>query len=225
MIRNLSGKSNKYRSVFFDLDGTVTDSGEGCLSGVRYMFKSIGYKDYDEKKLKGFIGPAVKKHLMGEYGFSEERAGEAYVFYKDYYTNKGMYENKLYAGIIEAVGIIKRSGKTVYIATSKPESQALKVLEHFGVRDMFSDVFAARHELGIYDKKEVLGRAVKKLGGAPDSIMVGDRYFDIIGGRYVGFDTIGVLYGYGEAEELTRAGCDFTADSTADLAVFLGEGS
>lgn len=224
MIRNITGKNNKYSSVFFDLDGTIADSGEGCMNGVRYMFKSIGYEDYDEKKLKGFLGPAVKKHLIREYGFSEPQAEEAYSFYKDYYINKGMYENRLYEGVTEAIDIIKRSGKYVYIATSKPDLQALRVLEHFGIKDMFTGVFAARHDLGIYDKNEVLEYAVKKLGGAPDSVMVGDRYFDIIGGKHVGFDTVGVLYGYGEEKELTQAGCDFTADSTGDLAVFLGRG-
>lgn len=224
MIKNLTGKNNKYRSVFFDLDGTVTDSGEGCMNGVRYMFKSIGYEDYDGKKLKGFLGPAVKKHLIREYGFSEGQAEEAYAYYKDYYINKGIYENKLYEGVTDAIDIIKRSGKSVYLATSKPDFQALKVLDYFGIGNMFSGVFAARHDLGIYDKNEVLEYAVKKLGDAPDSVMVGDRYFDIIGGKHVGFDTIGVLYGYGEEQELTRAGCDFTADSAGDLAIFLGEG-
>jgi phosphoglycolate phosphatase len=225
MIRNLTGKNSTYNSVFFDLDGTVTDSGEGCLNGVRHMFKSIGYMNYDEKELKRFIGPAIKKHLIAEYGFSEPKAEEAYAFFKDYYLDTGIYENKLYDGITDAIESITQSGKSVYIATSKPLEQAIRVLEHFGIRDMFSDVFGARHELGIYDKSKVLESAVKKLGGVPGRAMVGDRSYDIIGGRHVGFDTVGVLYGYGEKKELLDAGCDFTADSTADLAVLLGRGS
>ncbi len=225
MIRNHTGKNNKYSSVFFDLDGTITDSGEGCMNGIRYMFKSIGYNDYDESKLKGFVGPPVKRHLVSEYGFSARQAEEAYPFYREYCLNRGIYENKLYPGITDAVEKIKQSGKSVYIATSKPEQQALIVLEHFGIRHLFSDVFAARHEKGIYDKNEVLECAVKKLNGASGSVMVGDRSYDIIGGRHVGFDTIGVLYGYGEARELIEAGCDFTADNTADLAAFLGRES
>lgn len=224
MIKNITGKRNQYSSVFIDLDGTITDSAEGCMNGVRHMFKNIGYNDYDEKELKAFVGPPVKKHLIREYGFSEQHAGEAYAYYKDYYINKGIYENRLYGGIIEAISIIKQSGKSVYIATAKPEQQARIVLEHFRISNLFTDIFAAQHELGIYDKNEILEYAVKRLGGAPDSVMVGDRFYDIIGGKHVGFDTIGVLYGYGDAKELIGAGCDFTADSPADLAVFLGRG-
>lgn len=224
MIRNITGKTGNYKTIFIDLDGTITDSGEGCKNGIRHMFKCIGYSGYEESRLNEFVGPAVKKHLIGAYGFSQNEADEAYPFYREYLLNKGIYENRLYDGITEALISIKQAGKPVYIATSKPEQQALIVLEHFGITHLFSGVFAARHEQGIYEKSEVLGLALKALGKPERPVMVGDRSYDIIGGRHVGFDTMGVLYGYGDAEELTQAGCDYTADSTADLAVFLGRG-
>jgi phosphoglycolate phosphatase len=101
---------------------------------------------------------------------------------------------------------------------------ALQVLERFSLFELFSRVFAARHDKNIYDKNEVLEAAVNELGDVSGAVMVGDRSFDILGGQHVGFDTVGVLYGYGDYEELAGAGCDYTADSVQDVAVLLGRG-
>jgi phosphoglycolate phosphatase len=224
MIRNLNGKSTEYDMVFFDLDGTLTDSGEGCMNGVRYMFENIGYTDYDDKKLRGFVGPPTKHHLLNEYGFNEKKASEAYTFYREYYDSKGIYENKPYDGIIEALKSINETGKRLYVATSKPEALAMRVLTRFSLLDLFSGVFAAHHDKNIYHKNEVLECAVRELGSVSGAVMVGDRSYDILGGKHVGMDTIGVLYGYGDFEELAAAGCDYTVDSVQDLAVLLGRG-
>ncbi len=222
MIRNITGKDASYRMVFLDLDGTVTDSGPGCINAVRYMFDKIGYTENDENRIRGFMGPPMKRHLVREFGFSEEEAAAAYVHYREYYDSKGVFENKPYDGIAQAIASIKGSGKEVYIATSKPENLALLVLEKFGLSGLFSGVFAARHDKNILDKDEVLESAVAELGDVTDAVMVGDRCFDILGGKHVGFDTIGVLYGYGSEDELTGAGCDYTVDTVHDLAVLLG---
>lgn len=222
MIKNLKGKSGRYEAVFFDLDGTITDSGEGCMNGARYMLERIGHPEIGKEELRSLVGPPMTKHLMDEYGFSEEKAAYAYAFYREYYDSKGILENRLYDGIKDALISIRESGKTLYIATSKPEVLAMRVLEYFGIADMFSEVFAARHESGIFYKHDVLEYAVYKLGGAPCSVMVGDRKYDIIGGKHVGFDTVGVLYGYGDEAELLSADSDYTADSPDDLAVLLG---
>ncbi|MDD5017702.1 MAG: HAD hydrolase-like protein [Eubacteriales bacterium] len=224
MIRNLTCKDNsRYRAVFFDLDGTITASGDGAIKGFRYMFDKIGHQEKDENKLRLLMGPPLKMHLMHEYGFSEEDAATAYGYFKEYYLNKGIFENRLYDGIKDAILDISRSGKKVYVATSKPEPQALSVLRHFEILDLFSEVFAARHDLGVYYKNDVLERAVRSLDQAPDeAVMVGDRLYDVLGGRHVGFDTVGVLYGYGDFDELRDAGCDFIVDSAEDLSLMLG---
>jgi phosphoglycolate phosphatase len=222
MIRNLTGKRAGYKSVFFDLDGTVTDSGPGCFNGVRYMFDRIGFTENDEKRIRRFMGPPMKRHLVSEYGFSERDAAEAYAFYREYYDSRGVFENKPYDGIKEAIASIKTSGRNVYIATTKPEALALLVLERFGLLELFSGVFAARHDRSILEKNEVLANAVGELGGVSDAVMVGDRCFDILGGKHVGFDTVGVLYGYGDETELTGAGCDYLVDTVRDVAVLLG---
>ena len=223
MIRNFNGKdSSRYQTVFFDLDGTITDSAGGIIKGILYMLEKIGIEENDEKKIQAFLGPPMKQHLMKEYGLSDQRADKAYAYYREYYDGQGIYENRPFDGIKDAILAIKRSGKTVYIATSKPEPQALKVLDRFDLTNLFSEVFAARHDLGVSYKNEVLERALSLLGDTPNAVMVGDRHHDIHGGRHVGFDTVGVLYGYGDYDELQNAGCDYLIDSVQDLSSLLG---
>lgn len=224
MIDNITGKDCRYSAVFIDLDGTITESGEGCMNAVRYMFSKVGYEENDEARIRSFVGPPIKKHLIEAFGFPEERAAETYAYYREYYLDKGMHESRLYDGIEETLRTIKASGKTLYVATSKPEIMAMPIIERYGLLPLFDAVFGARHEEGIYDKTQVLEYGIRRLGKTPtDAVMVGDRCHDIIGGRAVGFDTIGVLYGYGDRKELLEAGPDYIVDSVADLAALLGE--
>ncbi len=223
MIRSITGKSGRYQSAFLDLDGTITDSGEGCINGIKYMFSRIGFSETDETRLREFVGPSVKKHLVRAYGFSEEDAAYAYAFFREYYDDKGVYENRLYEGITQALANIKQSGKTLYLATTKPRALALRVLDMFGLAGFFSGVFTADHEAGIYEKYDMLEAVVREFGAFASPVMVGDRCYDIAGGKHVGFDTVGVLYGYGSEEELLSAGCDYTADSPKDLNCLLGD--
>ena len=224
MIRNLTEITDRvYEAAFFDLDGTITDSGDGCLNGIRYMFDKIGFSDYSEDQLGAFLGPPIVRHLMRHFGFSEPDAHHAYTLYKEYYISRGIYESRLYTGIEETLSAIGRAGIKVYLATSKPEPQALSVLKHFHLLPLFSDVFAARHDLGVYDKDQVLSRAISLIGKKPHGLMAGDRSYDILGGKHVGLYTAGVLYGYGSAEELIGAGCDYTVDEPRDLATLLLE--
>jgi phosphoglycolate phosphatase len=224
MIDNITGKDySVYRAIFIDLDGTITESGEGCMNAVRYMFGKVGYEENDEARIRSFVGPPIKKHLISAFGFSEERAAETYAYYREYYLDKGIHESRLYDGIEEALHMIKASGRALYIATSKPEVMAMPILERYGLLPLFDAVFGARHEEGIYDKTQVLEYGISRIGQAPaDAVMVGDRCHDIIGGRAVGFDTIGVLYGYGDRKELLNASPDYIIDSVADLAAMLG---
>ncbi len=223
MIHNISGKDSYYNTVFFDFDGTIADSGEGCVNAVRHMFSSIGMEENDEKRLLAFVGPPIKHHLMQCYGFNESKATEAYKHFSTYYRSKGLKQCRLFSGIEDALRLIKASGKTLYIATSKQEYMAHHLLKEFGLLEYFSIVFGADHEHGISDKTQVLQNALRLLGGLPkNAVMVGDRYHDIEGAKTVGLDTIGVLYGYGDEDELTKAGSDYLVDSIDDLAQMLG---
>lgn len=225
MIDNITGKDHSsYKTVFIDLDGTITESGEGCMNAVRYMFSKAGYEENDETRIRSFVGPPIKKHLISAFGFSEERAAETYAYYREYYMDKGIHESRLYDGIEETLRAIKTSGKALYVATSKPEAMALPIIEGYGLMPLFDAVFGARHEEGIYDKTQVLRFGISRLGYTPaNAVMVGDRSHDIVGGRAVGIDTVGVLYGYGDRKELLDAKPDYILDSVADLAALLGE--
>lgn len=223
MIHRITGKDeNRYKTVFFDFDGTIADSGQGCVEAVRHMFSCIGMEERDDARLLKFVGPPVKHHLMDAYGFSQQRADEAYPYFSEYYMKKGMQKIDLYDGIADVLAAVKRSGKTLYVATAKTAPVAIQLLEQFGLLPLFENVFGACHERGVSNKTQVLKDAVKQLGAVPpDAVMVGDRYYDIDGAKAIGIDTIGVLYGYGDREELT--GADFLADTVSDLTNLLGD--
>ena len=225
MIHRITSKAaTEYKTVFFDFDGTLAESGKGCVDAVRYMFSRIGMEEYDESRLIQFVGPPVRQHLMNAYGFSPQRADYAYQYFREYYFEKGVKSIRLYDGIVEAISAIKQTGKTLYVATAKTVPMARQLIERFELAPFFSDVFGACHEKGVSNKTQVLQDAVQQLGGVPQhAVMVGDRYHDIEGAKAIGIDTIGVLYGYGDYHELNEAGCDFLVDSVNDLYQLLGE--
>jgi len=222
MIHSIRGKTEGFGHIFMDLDGTITESGPGIVNAVRSMFDRIGVREDDAERLRSFIGPPVTVQLKRLYGFSEEDAQRAYRFFREYYERTGMFENRLYDGIVEAVEAIREAGAHVYVATAKPEFIALPILEHFGILSLFERVFAVRREEGIFDKLQVLQFVAGELGPLPGPLMVGDRRYDIEGGRAVGFATAGVLYGYGSRGELLEAGADYLVDSVADLPALAG---
>lgn len=223
MIHNISGKDRRYDTIFFDFDGTIADSIEGCVNAVRHMFSCIGMEENDERRLQAFVGPPVRHHLKECYGFDDKKIDEAYAHFSAYYRSKGLKQCRLFPGIEDALKRIKASGKTLYIATSKQESMAHHLMGVFGLTEYFDKIFGADHENGISNKAQVLQNAIERLGDMPrNAVMVGDRYHDIEGGKAMGLDTIGVLYGYGDEEELTKAGSDYLADSIDDLVQMLG---
>jgi phosphoglycolate phosphatase len=186
------------------------------------MFDHLGVREDDEERLRSFIGPPVTVNLQRLYGFSEEDAQDAYMIFREYYERAGMFENRLYDGIVEAIEAIRRAGVHVYVATAKPEFIALPVIKHFGVLHLFERVFAVRREEGIFDKLQVLKSIDAELGPIAGPLMVGDRRYDIEGGLAVGYATAGVLYGYGSRDELLSAGCDYLVDSVEDLPALIG---
>jgi phosphoglycolate phosphatase len=222
MIHCISGKTEEIQNVFFDLDGTITESGPGIINAVRYMLDRVGMTEDDEDNLRSFIGPPTTDNLKRLYNFTEEKAQHAYTFFREYYVRQGVYESRLYDGIVEAIEDIRRSGKRVYLATAKPEHIAMMVVNHFGILSLFDRVFAVRRDIGIFDKLQVMQSVAAELGSIPGPAMVGDRCFDIEGGRAVGFVTVGVLYGYGSREELLAAKSDYLLDSVGDLSALLG---
>ncbi len=218
---NINGNNSMkhYQYLLFDLDGTLTDSQEGIINSIRYALGKLGITENDEDKLLTFIGPPFVNSLREHYGFDESRIGTAVTTYREYFTSKGIYENRLYPGVAEMLGRVRESGKNLVLATSKPEVYALRILELFGIREYFGIVSGSSLDGSISVKSDIIRRVFEQTGDEhrEKSIMIGDRKHDILGARENGIDSVGVLYGYGKPEEITAALPTYTVRSVAEL--------
>ncbi|MEE0929266.1 MAG: HAD family hydrolase, partial [Acutalibacteraceae bacterium] len=208
-----------FKYILFDLDGTITDPGEGITNSVAYSLKSYGIYVEDKSQLYPFIGPPLYASYMKYYGFSKDRALEAVERYREYYSEKGVFECTLYAGIKELMQKLSSSGKKVIIATSKPEYFAKMILEHFGLTDYIALVSGATLDSHRVEKADIIKFAFDALGiTEPEkAVMIGDREFDILGAKANGISSVGVTYGYGSEQELQNAGADFICQGVEDI--------
>lgn len=207
-----------FKTVLFDLDGTLTDPAEGITNSVAYALERYGIAVEDKRSLNCFIGPPLNDSFMKYYGFTPERAMEAIWVYREYFRDKGIFENEVYEGISELLGKIKESGRKIVLATSKPEEFAVRILEHFDLIKYFDAVAGASMDEKRNKKGDVIKYAMEKGGfTAEEAVMIGDREHDIFGARENGLRSIGVLYGYGDREEFERAGADYIAASVGDI--------
>ena len=223
MIQNITGKDIlNAQPIFLDLDGTIARSGEGCKNSIRFMCGKIGM-ELTEEEINHFVGPAIIIHLQQAHGFSEGDATRAYKFYREYYDSKGIYENWPYSGIEALLQRLCEMGRTLYVATLKPQEQAEQILARFGFTEYFTAIFGASYEKGRTNKERVMEYADRTIGGIPQSAaIVGDRYHDVLAGKHMGIGTVGVTYGYGSPGELTEAGCDVLVDTVEEIAEVFG---
>ena len=206
-----------YQTILFDLDGTLTDSAPGVIHSVQYALNKYGITEAYEN-LQCFIGPPLIQSFQKFYGFGHEQAEEAVVYYREYYSAGGIFENEVYPGIKELLQDLKRAGKTLAVATSKPEFFAKQVLDHFELTGYFDFIGGALMDETRTTKVEVLAYTLSEMKADPTaSVMVGDREHDALAAKDLGLDCIGVLYGYGSREELEVAGATAFADTPADV--------
>ena len=211
-----------YKTVLFDLDGTLTDPGLGITNSVAYALKRYGIEVQDREALYAFIGPPLNDSFKRYYNFSDEKAMEAIMLYREYFKDKGIFENEVYEGIIPLLKRIKESGRKIILATSKPEEFAVRILEHFGLAEYFDVVAGASMDEKRNKKGDVIKYALEKGGlTAENAVMIGDREHDVYGARENGIDTIGVLYGYGSKDELEKAGAVHIAETVGDIFALL----
>lgn len=207
-----------YKTIFFDLDGTLTDPAEGITNSVAYALEKYGIKVEDKKTLNCFIGPPLNDSFMKYYGFTPEKAMEAIWVYREYFRDKGIFENEVYEGVPQLLEKIKQSGRKIVLATSKPEEFALRILEHFNLSKYFDVVAGASMDEKRNKKGDVISYAMEKGGfSAENAVMIGDREHDVLGAKENGLPSIGVLYGYGSREELEQAGADYIAETVEDI--------
>jgi len=212
--------------ILFDLDGTLTDPYEGITRSVQYALRSFGIEVEDRRQLTRFIGPPLRESFQVYYGLSEEDAEQAVAKYREYFADRGIFENTVYEGIPEMLAALHKEGAAIVLATSKPTVFAKRILEHFGMDGYFSTVVGSELDGTRSDKAEVIALALRECGCADvaSAAMVGDRKHDILGAKACGLRSVGVLYGYGDEEELRGAGADWIAQSVPSLTELLLHG-
>ena len=206
--------------IFLDLDGTITNPAEGITKCFEYALNHFGIKVENRAELEQFIGPPLRKSFMEGFGFEEEKADEAVVKYRERFVPTGMYENEVYEGMETALQSLKEAGKRLIVATSKPEHMAKKILAHFKLDGYFDDICGSCDDSNRNEKDEVIRYALEKHGivDFDDVLMVGDRKFDVIGAAKCGLKCMGVLYGFGDRDELEQAGAAYIAETVEDMA-------
>ncbi len=204
--------------MLFDLDGTLTDPGLGITNSVMYALRKFGVDVPERSQLYPFIGPPLKDSFRSCYGFSDEKCELAVMYYREYFKKKGMFENEVYDGIHDLLTRLKASGRSLIVATSKPEVFAVDILRHFDLYKYFDFVSGATLNDVRNKKADIIRYALESCGIAKSSaVMIGDRKHDMIGAKENGLDSIGVLYGYGTYDELKTAGATMLAAEPADI--------
>lgn len=213
----------KYTTVLFDLDGTLTRSEKGITRSALYACEKLGFTGHTEEEFKVFIGPPLFDSFRKVVGMSDEQAEQALTYYRERFSTIGYAENEVYAGIPTLMRSLKKNGAKIAIATAKPQAFAEKIAKKFGFAPYLDALVGPGFDNKHSSKKSIVGRAIEQLGGVP--VMVGDRCFDVDGGKENGIDTIGVTYGYGTREELENAGATHVVDTVDELTDVLLDGA
>ena len=211
----------RYRHVLYDLDGTLIDPVAGITNSILHALHKLNIVEPEPDALKDFIGPPLAASFKRRYGLDDRLAWRAVEYYREYFTDQGIYENRLYPGIKELLA--RQAEKAaIYLATSKPTLYARRILRHYGLHTLFRDVVGSRMDGGRTDKADIVAMVMAKNGlGADETVMVGDRAYDVQGARANGVDAIAVAYGYGPLAELRAAGPAWLASSVAELSNLL----
>lgn len=208
-----------YQTIFFDLDGTLTEPSQGIVNSIRYALDKLGAPIPDEKLLLEFIGPPLEESFMHYCRLSAEESKKAIAYYREYFSVEGLFENQPYEGISQVLSKLKEDGKQLIVATSKPEIFARQILEHFDLDRYFNLIAGANLEGTRSKKADVIAYALDQLDDIHHQtcIMIGDRKHDIIGATANKMDSIGVLYGFGDQMELETAGATYIIEEPLQL--------
>ncbi len=212
-----------FEYIFFDLDGTLTNSMEGIFKSLIYAFNKLNLPVPSEDTLRKFIGPPLTVSFREIMGYGDELTEKAIEAYRERYTVKGIYENFPFPGMEQLLKEVSDSGKILAVATSKPEFMSVKVIEHFGLDKYFATVSGSINE--SQDKAAVIEQAISRLSLTDDQrkdiLMIGDRKHDLIGAKKCGVKCCGVNYGFAPEGELIEYGADYIVDTVEDLKNFL----
>ena len=207
--------------VLFDFDGTVFDTVEGITKCIQYAIRKHGF-DAELSELRCFAGPPLVQKFMEVYGVTEEQAKQLVVDYRERYVPIGIYESSPFPGIRELLEALRRAGKSVGIATSKPQTMAEHLLERSGMKDCFDVIAGSGGGIGNDAKWQIVTRAMELCGAKPENtVLVGDTKYDVEGAQLCGLPCIGVRWGYAADGELESAGAAAIVTTPAELAELL----
>lgn len=208
-----------YQYILFDLDGTLSNSAEGITKCIQYALEYYGITVEDRKELERFIGPPLEECFIQWYDFSEAKAAEAKIKTREYFSTKGIWENKLYQGVQDLLQVLKQQGKTILLATSKPQVYAEQILDQHHIKEYFDFVGGSMLDGTRSKKADVIAYILEqmKLSNNQECIMVGDTKHDILGAKENNMDSIGVLYGFGSKEEVEKAEPTYIVTEVKDI--------
>ena len=204
------------KSILFDLDGTLTDSGEGIMNCAEFALRHFGIPVPSRDTMRVFVGPPLSDTFM-RFGVPESNVQEAIEVYRSRYIPVGKYENALYPGIYQLLEALHRDGFKLYVATSKPEAMSIEILEHFEIAKFFDRICGASLDSSRSTKDEVIAYLLEEVRPDGNLIMVGDTKYDVLGAAVHKLPTIGVSWGYGTVEDLIEAGAVSIAHSPVEL--------
>lgn len=207
----------KYKNLLFDLDGTLTDSSEGIIKSALYAFEKMQITPPGENDLYTFIGPPLGDSFV-KHGVEEKDKDRAVATFRERYTKIGKFENAPYPGMIDLLNKLKNEGFKLYVATSKLESIALEVLEHFNMTGYFDEIAGSTKDGSREKKDDVIRYLLDKIGeDESDTVMVGDTNFDVLGAAELGIPCIAVTWGFGDIDEMKKAGAVAIVSSMDEL--------
>lgn len=216
-----------YKYLLFDLDGTITKSEEGIFNCIKYALDWAGIPYPEYSVFRSFIGPSLYDSFVREFGMDDAKAKEMVAKYRERYNVVGLFEAEVYEGVADTLCALKEKGCILSVATSKPTEPTLRILEKFGVGKYFDVVVGSNPDGTGSDKKHIISQVIESLKKDHDLteemiqdgqvVMIGDRRYDIEGGKACGLQTIGVLYGYGSREEFEAAGADNIVETPEEI--------
>ncbi len=210
----------EYKVIIFDLDGTLSDSGEGITKCVQYAISKLGIEENDLTKLEHFVGPPLKEEFMKSYNLTDEQATDCVEKYRERYKPIGIYETAIYPGTKDMLKSLKNNNKYLAIATSKPLPMAEEVLKFLGIDGYFDKVMGAELIGKRQSKEAVLNALFEEIPASikkSECVLIGDTCFDVLGANAVGIECIGVSYGYGDTNEMILLGAKSIVDSAKEL--------
>ena len=210
------------KAIFFDLDGTLADSGEGIMRCAQYALDKMGIHIDNYRTLRKFVGPPLEDSFKDFYGMDSSEAQQAIAYYRERFFDKGMYEIYIYPGVEECLQRVSGTGFKLAIATSRTASSARQILDRFSLTRYFDCIGGRDQDYRLHTKAEVIADTLRQLHlQSSEAVMVGDRRFDIEGAHAQGLDSIGILWGYGDREEMTEAKAGHIISDMGELTEYL----